>query len=57
MHRLAILLALEYNTIPIYIKINKNRIIKREDYKNWHHFKSGLYTEEQALEIFDKIFN
>ena len=56
MHRLSALLALDYDAIPVYIEMNKNRIIKNEECKNWHHVKSGLYNEEQALEIFDINF-
>ena len=31
--------------------------IKRDDVKNWYNVKNGIYSEQEALQIFDKFFN
>ena len=55
-HRTAAMIALGYKEIPFLLRLDKDSIVRREEVKNWHHVKSGLYTEEQALSIFDKRF-
>lgn len=56
LHRTAALIALCNEELPIEISLVKNVVINRDEFKNWHHVKSGLYTEEQALQVFDNFF-
>lgn len=55
-HRTAAMVALGYKEIPYQIRLDVGNIVRREDAQNWHNVKSGLYTEEQALELFDRLF-
>ncbi len=52
-HRVAVLSALDYKTVPIRV----TKIIREEDVDIWPNVLSGLYTKEQALIIFNKVFN
>lgn len=61
LHRMASLLALNYTYIPAAFSINKikmynNNIINKNDYKEWPQVTNGLFTEEQALQLFDNTF-
>jgi len=51
-HRANAASALGYQTIPIRV----NLIISRSDYKYWPGVVNGIYTEVDALRIFDAIF-
>lgn len=55
-HRASVLAALDYKTIPIRI-INDTPIIRRQEVDCWPQVRSGLYTREQALAVFDRIFD
>lgn len=52
-HRAAAAAALGYESIPIRV----NLVISRSDVMYWKHVVTGLFTQEQALEIFDNIFD
>lgn len=57
-HRTASLFALDMNIPVVFYKNAKSYFhIKRSDVKNWGQVKTGLYSEEQALRIFDYFFN
>ncbi len=55
-HRISSLIALGFESFPLLMSIGKTDVINRANYKEWEHVKSGLYTEEQALLIFDNAF-
>lgn len=52
-HRAAVLAALEHEYVPIRIM----KVIRREDVSSWPNVVRGLYTESEALNIFDNIFD
>lgn len=52
-HRAAAASALGYENIPVRI----NLVISRSDVMYWNHVVNGLFTPEQALTVFDNIFN
>jgi len=52
-HRASILSALGYETV--YVRINK--FIRREDVEHWPNVVNGFYTKQEALKIFDMIFD
>src|SRR5690606_38561459 len=56
LHRTATLVALGYKKIPVIISNHNTSLIKRENVKLWFNVKNGLYTEEQALKLFDEKF-
>ena len=51
-HRVPVLAALGWASIPIRI----GNIVRREEVKAWPNVRSGLFTEEIALKIFDDYF-
>jgi hypothetical protein len=51
-HRAAVLAALGYKHIPVRVRY----LIYRNESKLWPNVLSGLYTEKQALRVFDKVF-
>src|SRR5690606_4329352 len=51
-HRAAVLAALGRETIPVYVR----QIVRREDVSFWPNVQSGIFSEEQALIIFDRLF-
>ena len=51
-HRVAALAVLNYTHCPVLVK----SIIRREEVSNWPHVKSGLYSEKEALQVFDRFF-
>lgn len=53
MHRAAILAALGREFIPVKV----NTIIRRSDVSGWPGVVSGIYSKDDALKLFDKIFN
>lgn len=56
-HRVSVLAALDYETVPLRIlPTSVPAFIYRDEVQFWPNVKSGLYTEEQALKIFDIIF-
>lgn len=55
-HRMASLAALGQGLIPVTTKAKYgSHIIHRESVSNWHNVKNGLFTRNQALEVFDTI--
>ena len=52
-HRAAVLSALGYNKIPIKVW----KIIEERDVKIWPNVLSGIYSEAEALMIFNRIFS
>lgn len=52
-HRVAVMLALHYEYIPITISKDKAVRLERKEVDTWYHIKSGLFSREQALELFD----
>jgi hypothetical protein len=52
-HRASAASALGYDEIPIRV----NLVIRRGDVKFWPNVVNGLYTEAQALKIFDQYFD
>ena len=55
-HRTAAMLALNYEFIPVIVSKLSTKVIKRNELKLWHQVKERLYTENQALSLFDKVF-
>jgi hypothetical protein len=53
-HRVAVMLALQYEYIPVTVSKDNSVKLLRDDVETWHHVKSGLFSKEQALELFDK---
>ena len=54
-HRTTVLLALGYKDLPVSFKVFP-KIIKTEDVSIWPGVSRGVYTEKEALIIFDSIF-
>ena len=52
-HRAAVLAVLGYDKFPVCVR----RIIRREDVDIWPQVQSGVFTREQALLVFDKLFS
>jgi len=51
-HRAAVMAALGYDHIPVCVR----QIVRREDVCFWPSVQSGIYTEKQALIVFDRLF-
>lgn len=51
-HRVAVLAALGWRDIPIRI----GRIVRREEVKVWPNVRSGVFSEEAALRVFDNYY-
>lgn len=51
-HRASVLAALGEDVIPIRVM----KIIRRDDVVSWPNVKRGVFSEEEALKIFDDIF-
>ncbi len=51
-HRISILAALKKPALPIRI----HQIVRKTDVAYWPNVKSGLFSEEAALQVFDRIF-
>lgn len=57
-HRAAVAAALGLKDIPIRLHSGVSRnLISRVDVAHWPQVRSGLFTQSQALEIFDRIFD
>jgi len=57
-HRFSSLLALDYEQIPVALKSRSSALfIRRSDSAHWPNVKNGLFKEEDALNIFDRIMN
>lgn len=60
-HRIAALAALGYSTTPIVFGTHSDRwprlAIRRHDAPFWPNVRNGLFTEDQALEIFDRLID
>lgn len=51
-HRTAVLSSLGHKMIPVIVE----KIVERKDVKLWPNVKSGDFTAEAALKVFDKVF-
>lgn len=56
-HRTAILISMGLDEIPMLISNKTIKVIKREESHIWPNVRNGLYTQEQALQLFDLKFN
>lgn len=55
-HRFATLAALEFKTIPIALRSRSSALfIHRSEAEYWPNVKNGLFTKQDALDIFDRI--
>jgi hypothetical protein len=52
-HRRAVLAGLGWSHVPVCVR---NKIIRREEVASWRSVRKALFTEEQALRIFDRMF-
>lgn len=52
-HRVAALTAMDYKLLPVRIW----RVVFRNHVSHWPNVSSGLYTENAALDLFDRIFD
>ena len=52
-HRASALAALGRTTVPIRID---NMLVRREDAAAWPNVRTGLFTKQQALALFDRLF-
>lgn len=52
-HRAAAISAMGYESVPIRVW----QVVERKDVNLWPNVQSGLYSEEMALKIFDKIYD
>jgi len=48
------MLAFHFESIPLTVSKDKSIKLNRDEVETWKHVKSGLFTKEQALELFDK---
>jgi len=51
-HRAAVMAALGHDHIPVCVR----QVVRREDFRFWPSVQSGIYTEKQALIVFDRLF-
>lgn len=57
-HRAAVLSALGFNALTLRIENRSiTRFIYRQEAAYWPNVKSGLFTEQQALTVFDTVFD
>jgi hypothetical protein len=54
-HRLAAVAALQLDPVTVAIH-GRPKLVRREDAPSWPGVRSGLFTEEQAVGVFDRIF-
>ena len=56
-HRAAVLAALGFERVPIRIPLNEPRaVVYRQDVNQWPQVRNGLFTADEALAIFDRIW-
>lgn len=53
-HRAAALAALGRDTLPI--RFDSRLVVRREEVDSWPNVRSGLFSREQALSVFDRMF-
>ncbi|PKM17370.1 MAG: hypothetical protein CVV11_19605 [Gammaproteobacteria bacterium HGW-Gammaproteobacteria-15] len=56
-HRLAILAALNYKTCLVKFQPGMERVIDVEEVETWPMVENGIYSKQQALNIFNGIFD
>jgi hypothetical protein len=56
-HRMAALSALGYERAPVLLGHKRPPVVLREEAASWPHVVSGTYELEQALDVFDRIFD
>jgi hypothetical protein len=54
-HRVAVLAALGHETIPI--RVSRNLVVRQNEANKWPHVRDGLFSPEQAIEVFERVFN
>ncbi len=52
-HRASVLSSLDYNTVPVRVM----KVIRRDDVIYWPNVLNGLYSVDEALHIFDSVFD
>src|SRR5690606_27390083 len=52
-HRASVLAALGYDEMPVCIR----QLVRRDDVGYWPNVQSGIFTENQALAVFDRLFS
>tara|TARA_B100000989_G_scaffold297677_2_gene284287 strand:- start:370 stop:1257 length:888 start_codon:yes stop_codon:yes gene_type:complete len=55
-HRVSAYGAFRPNTMPVRISRSKIHMVKRWESKEWFNVKNNLFTEEEALIVFDRIY-
>jgi hypothetical protein len=57
-HRVAACSALDYPSLPVQFRPQKEPlIVRRQDARSWPNVVNGLYDVDQALELFDRMFD
>lgn len=59
-HRASVLSSLGHNTAPILVGVRHHRgpsVIRRDEVKDWPLVRDGLYDVDEALKVFDGIFD
>lgn len=52
-HRMYAMNVLNFNHVPIEVKM----VVNKASVKNWYNVKNGVFTQSEALDIFDLIFH
>ncbi|MDX5376934.1 MAG: hypothetical protein LPK08_05350 [Halomonas sp.] len=58
-HRASVLSVLGYASVPALVHVSHRRgpsLVRREDCFSWPSVRQGIFTANQALEIFDRVF-
>ena len=56
-HRIAVLAALDFQTIAVRIgHLSNLTVVRREEVHSWPGVQSSVFTIEEALQVFDRIF-
>lgn len=58
-HRASVLSVLGHESVPMLVHVSHRRgpsLVRRDDCHNWLLVRRGIFTPDQALEIFDRVF-
>jgi hypothetical protein len=55
-HRVAALSALQVDLVPVEFGATPPVVVDRDDVDRWPAVVSGIYTREEALDVFDRVF-
>jgi hypothetical protein len=55
-HRIAALSALEVDLVPVEFGATPPIVVDRDDVERWPAVVTGVYTREEALDVFDRVF-